>query len=228
MLNHICSVGEVEVSLNLGKHVFIAAIAGLVSVAATAPLGAVTLGANLIVNGDFESDSGNVVQPSGWTLTPAASDPRAAAVAGIGRDQSRGYFFGSRDFNDQLSQVVQTVNGHEYQIDMWIQADNFLDIANPDNSFFSQFFPYSFNLIQDVADSDFFLLSVTRVAFSSATTFNLFGNSRSGNIYVDDISIREVLSETALPEPATWAMMIGGFSLAGASMRRRKAKLVFS
>lgn len=214
--------------LNLGKHVFISAIAGLVYLGATAPVGAVTLGANLIVNGDFESDSGNVVQPSGWTLTPAASDPRAAAVDGVGRGQSRGYFFGSRDFNDQLSQVVSTVNGHEYQIDMWIQADNFLDLANPDNSFFSQFLPYSFNLIQDVADSDFFLLSVTRVAFSSATTFNIFGNSRSGNLYIDDISIREVLSVTAVPEPATWAMMIGGFSLAGASMRRRKAKLVFS
>jgi PEP-CTERM motif len=29
--------------------------------------------------------------------------------------------------------------------------------------------------------------------------------------------------ETALPEPGTWAMMIGGFGLAGASMRRRRA-----
>lgn len=228
MLDHNCSVGKVEVNLNLRKHVFVSAMAALASLVPSAPSNAATLGTNLIVNGDFESDSGNVVQPSGWTLTPAASDPRAAAVAGAGRDASRGYFFGSRDFNDQLSQIVPTVNGHEYQIDIWIQADNFLDIANPDNSFFSQFLPYSFNLIQDVANSDFFLLSVTRVAFSSATTFNVFGNSRSGNIYIDDISIREVLPDAAVPEPATWAMMIGGFSLVGASMRRRKVVLTFS
>jgi len=31
-----------------------------------------------------------------------------------------------------------------------------------------------------------------------------------------------------VPEPATWAMMIGGFALAGAAMRRRKAALSFA
>lgn len=31
-----------------------------------------------------------------------------------------------------------------------------------------------------------------------------------------------------VPEPATWAMMIGGFALAGASMRRRKAAVRFA
>ncbi len=31
-----------------------------------------------------------------------------------------------------------------------------------------------------------------------------------------------------VPEPATWAMMIGGFALAGASLRRRKASVRFA
>ena len=31
------------------------------------------------------------------------------------------------------------------------------------------------------------------------------------------------LADSAVPEPATWAMMIGGFGLAGATLRRRKA-----
>ncbi|MBB5985610.1 PEPxxWA-CTERM sorting domain-containing protein [Sphingobium lignivorans] len=31
-----------------------------------------------------------------------------------------------------------------------------------------------------------------------------------------------------VPEPATWAMMIGGFALAGATMRRRKTKIMFA
>jgi hypothetical protein len=35
----------------------------------------------------------------------------------------------------------------------------------------------------------------------------------------DDFIIR--LTATAVPEPATWAMMIGGFGMAGAAMRRR-------
>lgn len=32
----------------------------------------------------------------------------------------------------------------------------------------------------------------------------------------------------AVPEPATWAMMLGGFGLAGAAMRRRNSKVVFA
>lgn len=199
--------------------------AALLIAAAATPSAAATLGQNLIVNGDFESDLGNVEQPSGWTLTPAINDPRAAAVAGIGRNGSRGYFFGSTDSYDQLSQVVSTVAFHEYQIDMWIQADNFLDLSNPDNSFLAQFLPYSFNLVQDVADSDYYLLSVTRLAFSAQTTFNVFGNSRSGNIYIDDISVREVLEDGpagAVPEPGAWALMIAGFGLSGLQMRRRR------
>lgn len=33
---------------------------------------------------------------------------------------------------------------------------------------------------------------------------------------------------TAVPEPATWAMMIGGFALAGAAMRRRTTRFSFA
>lgn len=40
--------------------------------------------------------------------------------------------------------------------------------------------------------------------------------------YVGDIAV------TAVPEPATWAMMIGGFGLIGASLRRRSTKVSFA
>lgn len=36
------------------------------------------------------------------------------------------------------------------------------------------------------------------------------------------------LSAGAIPEPATWAMMIGGFGLVGGAMRRRKAAVTYA
>jgi len=48
----------------------------------------------------------------------------------------------------------------------------------------------------------------------------------SGSLTFHDIGLDEPLPE--YPEPATWAMMIGGFALAGAAMRRRKASVSFA
>ncbi|NJC34902.1 hypothetical protein GGR88_002416 [Sphingomonas jejuensis] len=45
---------------------------------------------------------------------------------------------------------------------------------------------------------------------------------------IDDFSLTATLASTtpAVPEPATWAMMIAGFGLVGSAMRRRKNALV--
>lgn len=57
------------------------------------------------------------------------------------------------------------------------------------------------------------------VANSTSTDLSIFTdiNDRGGNDYgLDDISVT-----AAVPEPATWAMMIAGFGLIGGLMRRR-------
>lgn len=47
----------------------------------------------------------------------------------------------------------------------------------------------------------------------------------SGYIYtLDDLTF----STTAVPEPASWAMMMGGFALIGSTMRRRRMQVAFS
>lgn len=66
---------------------------------------------------------------------------------------------------------------------------------------------------------------------SHAGTFRLymkgFPEVRSDNIglVVDDVSLDIAY---AVPEPATWTMMIGGFALAGAALRRRKPAVSFA
>jgi len=56
-------------------------------------------------------------------------------------------------------------------------------------------------------------------------------NSIPTNIYAFKLSAREAASlgfQQPVPEPATWAMMIGGFALAGAAMRRRRMAVRFA
>lgn len=60
--------------------------------------------------------------------------------------------------------------------------------------------------------------------FTAPTTFtgtySLFGVQGSGTF--------TILPTAAVPEPATWGMMIAGFGLAGAAMRRRRATIAFA
>ena len=55
----------------------------------------------------------------------------------------------------------------------------------------------------------------------STGSWNYFNN-------FGDAQFSATFSPAAVPEPATWAMMIGGFALAGAAMRRRSSKVSFA
>ncbi|HET6969521.1 MAG TPA: PEPxxWA-CTERM sorting domain-containing protein [Phenylobacterium sp.] len=46
----------------------------------------------------------------------------------------------------------------------------------------------------------------------------------NGGVFFDDVSVRGPAG--AVPEPAAWALMIGGFGLAGAALRRRRVVAV--
>jgi YD repeat-containing protein len=56
--------------------------------------------------------------------------------------------------------------------------------------------------------------------FTGPVTFE-FGNAGAGFINVDNVTVDVRPVQNAIPEPATWAMMISGFGLAGAGARLR-------
>ncbi|MBO9499555.1 MAG: PEP-CTERM sorting domain-containing protein [Novosphingobium sp.] len=58
-------------------------------------------------------------------------------------------------------------------------------------------------------------------AHHDAATTSLIGQANVANAL-------GVWSVASVPEPATWAMMIGGFCLVGAAMRRRKQRIAVS
>jgi hypothetical protein len=87
--------------------------------------------------------------------------------------------------------------------------------------------------------TDFFLLFIDAGAFDlaglpSSPSDGVFAYSQVGfpligNAYMGDTAEPMTLRltgrtvEGAVPEPSTWALMIGGFGLAGASLRRRRS-----
>jgi hypothetical protein len=71
---------------------------------------------------------------------------------------------------------------------------------------------------------------ITGVSFGAGSGFgsnfvgfvdNVRASTTGGDTYIANF-------ESSVPEPATWALMIGGFGFIGAAARRRKTKVVFA
>jgi hypothetical protein len=98
----------------------------------------------------------------------------------------------------------------------------------------------SFNgfVVFDDTDS---LSAITSVTINSSTTLGGFDSSRvtfdadhifvnwQGLAFHDGDIVSLAVNSGAVPEPASWAMMLGGFGLVGGAMRsRRKAAATFA
>lgn len=111
-----------------------------------------------------------------------------------------------------------------------------IDFVNPlDNSqdgYTTSFSIFNFDgLIKATAfDSLGGILGTTQL-FNGSLSFSGIGNISRVNLVsldndpttMDDLQFEEVVgTNSAVPEPATWAMMLVGFGFAGAAMRRRQ------
>lgn len=150
-----------------------------------------------------------------------------------------GYFFTSNDGQayalfpgDELSRITLTPTaGYEVsfvsfawdKLTATTSADFFFELRDANNSL--------------LFSADNSVLSYTwNSAYSSGPLTFLFGNGGRGAVAVDNIAfdVRQIATG-AVPEPATWAMLILGFGVVGGSLRRRsvlqrqtKARLTFA
>jgi hypothetical protein len=77
--------------------------------------------------------------------------------------------------------------------------------------------------------SNFFLLG-SSYSFTAASTGILYGLVNDSYYPDNSNGFNVTLAQSAVPEPATWAMMLGGFGLMGGAMRyrRRQARISYT
>lgn len=76
------------------------------------------------------------------------------------------------------------------------------------------------SLFEDFLGTDLQVLGSTPLT-AGLQTLSISGNSQRFGSYLGELSFTPDAA-AAVPEPATWAMMIGGFGLVGGAMRRRR------
>jgi hypothetical protein len=220
----------------------------IIVLAAAAPASAAT---NLITNGGFELpvlpigglinvNAGQVFP--GWSVSGGTIGiPETASHDGLqyytshtGRnslDLSGNAITGNKVPTNAITQTVATVAGKKYLLNF------FVGNAGPYGT-------YGFNLglpttvrvainggsLQSFTNADEtpYVINYKPFGFSfiatGPTTIKFQnGPNNDGHVAIDDITLM-----AAVPEPATWAMLIAGFGLVGGAARRRRGALALA
>ena len=213
------------------KKVILGALASVAVFAAPVAASA----AELVVNGGFETGSF-----SGWTHTSNADDFVDAAPSGTfvpnGTAALGTYtaFLGATGAGDTLSQVLNTVAGDTYAVSFQLATQGNGDFG-PANSFLATIGGLTIlkanNAVPSVYGSGQSAFSVfsyypyTFTATGSSTLLQFTYNNQPGYFDLDNVSVNGTPGVSvggAVPEPATWALMLVGFGMVGAGMRQRK------
>lgn len=212
----------------------------IVLLAALATFPVTAQAANLLVNGDFEASTSNFTTPPGWFNIGHTEGVLSYSLVGLPAfDGDQVYVFGGVASNGLLSagegigQNVATTAGDIYRLEFGFTGENCPGCTTVFTVNIGSF-SLDYSLVADA--SGFFKKPFTvtdisgYVATGGLTTLSFVAKS-STNFGNNDPIIDRVLFERtgttgvggAIPEPTTWALMLGGFGLVGSTLRQRRA-----
>ena len=177
----------------------------VIATGATAPAAA----AQLIVNGGFESGDF-----TGWTRFGARGFTAVGSDNPFEGDFAAGF---SPNAQGGILQIVETLAGARYKLSFWFAHEG--GTATPIN-----LLAISFGGVPVNSFSGFGLTPYTHVRYTligggpKALAFT-FRDARPTRFFLDAVSLTG-----QVPEPASWAMLVTGFGLAGALARRRRSR----
>lgn len=199
------------------------------SLTAMTMLPAAAEAANLITNGGFEDgyvSDGLSSVPNGWT--PNAAYPQAVynQVESALPAHTGSYYLKIGDYDANpvamLNQTFSDVVGALYTVSFYGYAGR----SGDSNAYLT---------VSAGGESATFLDTIntwTQETFTfhgtGSDTLTIAAQTDPGNWFVDDVSVNgpAVASPGAVPEPASWAMMIVGFGMIGAGVRYQRRRTV--
>lgn len=163
--------------------------------------------AQLVTNGGFETGT-----LAGWTgpIGNTGFSSVTTATPHTGRFNYRNGAVGS---TGTISQVLSTLAGRSYSYSFWLANES----SSPTNSFQATFGTAVLSGLSNSAGFGYTLFSGTHVTSSANETLSFAFRHDPSFWRLDDVSVTG-----AIPEPASWAMLIVGFGLVGVAARRRK------
>lgn len=192
--------------------------------------------AQALVNGDFEASSSQTATPPGWTNIGHTDGVIGYAVFGTPAYNGLRYYdiggYGGATpaIGDGIMQTVATTVGSSYDLTFGYSGENTAGVTTVlDVIIGAQTFHYT--IVGD--NSGLFkkpftttTIGYTATAAATAIKFVIASSTRIGfnDPLIDGVSFSLARGGGAVPEPATWGLMILGLAGIGGLMRRRAVR----